>query len=173
MYKKQESIESLSSESTYCIKNGHGKQGLVCSKIIKTTMKDIICKFSFTIKVDHLGFYVHLKNQCGHPIQTGHPQPYESDAIPIPSQLLREEEIKDMASAANAVCNNSVVLNFMEGKFKKFINSMCCGYLICKYNGKRKCSKDDIFVMLADFQQSKEIEFTILSNILINELSSN
>ncbi len=59
--------------------------------------------------------------------------------------------------------------NFLEGKFKKFIDSMCCDYLIRKYNGKRKCSKDDISVMLADFQQSKEIKFTTLSNIPINE----
>ncbi len=66
-------------------------------------MKDIICKISFTVKVDHLGFYVHLKNPCCHPIHNGHPQPYESDTIPIPSQLLREKEIEDMASAANAI----------------------------------------------------------------------
>ncbi len=66
---KQESVKSVSSESTYCsttlvndCQNGHGKQGLKGPKRIKTTIKDIICKFSFTIKVDHLGFYVHLKN---------------------------------------------------------------------------------------------------------------
>ncbi len=137
-------------------------------------MKDIIYKLSFTIKVDHIGFYIDLENQTGHPIHTGYLQPYESDTIPIPSPLLREEEIEDMASAANAVCKNSVDHNFMEEKLKKFINSMCCDYLICKYNCKRKFSKDDISVMLADFQWSNEIKFTTLSNIPINEyLSTN
>ncbi len=71
--------KSVSSENTYHIttlannrQNGHGKQGLKDLKRIKTTMKDIICKFSFTIKVDNLGYYVHLKNRFGHPIHTGH-----------------------------------------------------------------------------------------------------
>ncbi len=164
---KWESTKSVSSKSTLYIaalvnncSNGHGKQGLKDPKRIKTTMKDIICKFSFTIKVADLGFYVHLKNQCGHPIHPDHPRPYESDTIPIPSGLHREEEIEDMASAANAVCSNSMDRNFMEGKLKIFINSMHCNY-------KRKCSKDDFSVMLADFQWSKENKFTTLSNISI------
>ncbi len=93
--------KSVSSENTYHIttlanncQNSHGKQGLKDLKRIKTTMKDITCKFSFTIKVDNLGHYVHLKNRFGHPIHTGHPQPHESDTILIPSQLLRGKKLK-------------------------------------------------------------------------------
>ncbi len=89
---KKESPKSVSSENKYCIttlinnhQNGHGKQGNNGPKSIKTTTKDIISKFSLTIKVDHLGFYIDLKNQSGHPIHTGNLHPYESDTIPIPS----------------------------------------------------------------------------------------
>ncbi len=73
---KQESPKSVSSEKTYCFttlvnncQNGRGNQNLKDTKRIKTTTKYIICKFSFTIEVDHLGFlcssqksyfYIHL-----------------------------------------------------------------------------------------------------------------
>ncbi len=149
-------------------KNSRGISGRSGPKRIKTTSKECICKFGFSVKVDNYGFYIHLKRNAGHPIHNDHPKPLDPSTIPIPSRLLDDNEREDILHVVESTCQKPIGRNFMHGKFGKFINSLKIDYLYKKFN-KSDHAADDIANMLSDFETSKEISFTSLSNVPVEE----
>ncbi len=169
---------SVSSESTYCItppdncQNVHSKQGSKGPKRIITTAKDIICKFSLTIKVDHLGFYVHLKNHCGHPIHTGHPQPCESDTILFQVNCLERKKLKTLLVLSILfVLIQWVVISWKENSTISLIQ---CAVIASSVNIIAKESAQRMTFLPCYLISNKEIKITTLSNIpIIVYLSTN
>jgi len=166
--------KSMQYRETSIIKNRKnnrpdGQTGPKRRKVVGSTAK---CPFSFTVKWDHRGFYVELKQNAGDPYHKFHPQILKPTSMSFPTRLLTEEQLDDTKEVVSATCNKGVGRNFIRRKFGRFINSIKIAYLSSKSdNSKSNATKGDIVRMLDDFEHSDEISFTTLSDVPIDQLT--
>ncbi len=149
-------------------KNTRGKDGRHSPKRIQITSKEHVCKFIFAIKADEFGFYIHLQRNAGQPIHNDHPKPFDPSLIPLPTQLLGEQEKDNILNVVESTCDKAQGRNFTRGKFRKFINSLKVDYLFQKSKQTEDLS-DDIECMLDDLEKSEGISLTTLSDVRIHE----
>jgi hypothetical protein len=69
----------------------------------------------------------------------------------------------------NATSNNGCALNFLHGKFGKFVNIIKIAYLCRRENGTVGTTKDDIDLMMENLALSNEISFVSLSDVPVKE----
>ncbi len=101
--------------------NYRSKDALNGPKCDKTANSDHTCKFGFSVSSNMQGFFIRLKYNSDNSSHIGHPKPINRITIPIPTQLLSEEEKEDIRNIKESLGNNSPDRNFMHGKFGKFI----------------------------------------------------
>ena len=123
--------KSMQYRETSLIKNRKnnrpdGQTGPKRRKVVGSTAK---CPFSFTVKWDHRGFYVELKQNAGDPCHKFHPQILKPTSMSFPTRLLSEEQLDDTKEVVSATCNKGVGRNFIRGKFGRFINSIKIAYV--------------------------------------------
>ena len=148
------------------------KGGESMSKRVNTVLvqKKKTCKFRFTIKCDHVGFYVDLARNSGCGMHNDHPN--ESRPLPVPTRLLSEEQISDTQHVVAATCNKTAGRNLVFTKFGRFINNAKTAYLAGRDGRKESGKKSDVERMLDNFQDSNEVQFTCISDVPLEELTS-
>jgi hypothetical protein len=151
--------------------NNNRKDGIHGPKRVKTVdQSQFTCKFKFLVEQDLLnGFYVELGERSGHPYHHSHPKVFGPTRIPLPTRLLTSQQREETMHVVNETCSNASGLNFMKGKMGKFINAIKFIYLSNKTSGKHDSAKDDIELMIYDFESSDEISFVALSNVPMKE----
>jgi hypothetical protein len=151
--------------------NNNRKDGIHGPKHVKTVdQSQCTCKFKFLVKWDLLnGFYVELGQQSGHPYHHSHPKVFDPTSIPFSTCLLTSQQREETMHVVNAACSNASGRNFMKEKMSKFIDTIKIIYLSNKTSGKHDSAKDDIELMIDDFESSDEISFVSLSNVPMKE----
>ena len=148
------------------------KDGIHGPKRIKTVdQSQCTCKFQFLMKWDFLnGFYVELAKKCGNPYHHLHPKVFDPMSIPFPTRLLTSQQREETMHVVNATCSKASGRNFMKGKMGKFINTIKIIYMSNKSSGKHDSAKDDIELMIDDFESSDEISFIALSDVPMKDM---
>ncbi len=116
-----------------------------------------------------IGFYVELGLRSGHPNHHSHPKVFDPTSIPFPTRLLTSQEREETMHVVNATCSNASGRNFTKVKMGKFINTIKIIYLSNKTSEKYDSAKDDIELMIDDFESSDGISFVALSNVPMKE----
>ena len=112
-----------------------------------------------------LGFYVELKHKAGHAIHSFYPKLLDITYLPLSTCLLKPHKIEDAHQEMNSTSNNGAAINYLHGRFGKFVNLIKVAYLGRKTNGKLDSTKDEIEIMMGDFVNSDEISFISLSDV--------
>ncbi len=149
------------------------KQGQHFPKHIKMVDRrgGCTCKFQFMVKWDLHGFYIDLQQKAGnhYPYHTSHPKVLDPSSIPLLTHLLTSDKIEDALNFVKSTSNNVSALNYLHGKFNKFVNIIKIAYLHRRENGHLLSTKDDIDYMMENFELSEEISFVSLSDIPVKE----
>jgi hypothetical protein len=142
--------------------NNNRKDGFHGLKSVKISdQSQCTCKFKFWSN----GIFLMASMWYHH----FHLKVFDTTSIPFPTQLLTSQQREETMHVINATCSNASGRNFMKGKMGKFINTIKIIYLGNKTFGEHDSAKDDIEIMINDFESSDEISFIALSNVPIKE----
>jgi hypothetical protein len=138
-------------------------------KGIQTTLK---CPFQFNVSWDQSGYFVILRNCSGQPLHKHHAQMFDPKNIPLPTKLLTEHQVESISNIVDSTCTMANGRNYMFTKFHKFMSQVKLSFMRRnKYtDGPHIDTATDISRMLANFENSDEIKYTVLSDIPISEL---
>ena len=135
---------------------------------IKTYDVSHLCSFHFTVKWDHLGFFVELHQRSGNHEHEHHAKPFHA-SISLPTRLLTEKQKKITRDVVDATCNIATGRNFLFRNIGRYFSTIKIAYLD-RSGKKNNGTSDDIEMMLKNFEASSEIKFTTLSDVPVSEL---
>ena len=157
---------SLIDDRHNCRKSG---QPLPHRSKVRNTSR--LCNFRFRISWDHLGFFVDLLNRAGEGHHRFHPRPSDPSSMPFPSRLLTQQERQSVRNITQSSCITTA-RNYVFKTFGKFVNNVRLAYLD-RNTVDGSLLTDDVTRMLADFENSRSVKFTTVSDVPLSELSSN
>ena len=147
------------------------KGGRSLTRATKVRNTSRLCPFQFRLSWDHLGFYVNLLKRSGEGHHRFHPKPSDPASMLFPSRLLTQQEKESIHNVTQSSCV-ATARNFVFKTFGKFIHRARLAYLD-RRTVSGSSPTDDVTRMLEDFEKSRLVKFTTVSDVPLSELSSN
>ena len=110
-------------------------------------------------------------NRAGEGHHRFHPQPSDPSNMPFPSCLLIQQERQSVRKITDSICVTPA-RNYVFKNFGKLVNKARLAYLE-KNPVDGSLLTDDVTRMLADFENSRSVKFTTVSDVPLSDLSSN
>ena len=129
------------------------------------------CPFQFSIKWDHLGFFIPLNNKGGCSFHNFHPSSTDISNLAIPTCFLGEQEKDTLFSLAQSCCLNGVSCNYVFTRIGKFLSTSKISYLSKQDSSGNDSTENDYDNLLSYFQQTDDISYSVLWDVPVSQFS--